>query len=132
MKWYHRRRLEKLANFLKTLKRKQFDFTEIIAKSENGCGTVCCAVGWLPAVDRNIKWAQDLLIDDLLNKKTGEEITFRFGYASDGILNYFGISQDEAKALFIPNQQYLIGENELGEKATPKQVAKLIEKFLKK
>lgn len=50
-------RLLKLAEFLDTLPEEKFNIRAYVKKAENGCGTVCCAVGWLPQVDPdNWKW----------------------------------------------------------------------------
>lgn len=43
-------RLRKLAAFLYKLPPEKFYFGNYVLKAENGCGTVCCAIGWLPRV----------------------------------------------------------------------------------
>lgn len=44
-------RLRKLAAFVAALPDEKFDFSSAVAKSDaGGCGTVCCALKWLPAV----------------------------------------------------------------------------------
>ena len=48
-------RLEKLAVFLDKLKPEEFNINVLT----NTCNTVCCAVGWLPAVDpENWEWSE--------------------------------------------------------------------------
>ena len=58
-------RLLRLAKFLEKLPRRKFDFAELVADTEKrhgkDCGTVCCAVGWTPAVfPKLISWSRIL------------------------------------------------------------------------
>lgn len=59
---------------LKTLKPKEFDFSSFVTEfdRENGCGTVCCVVGWFPKWFPNsgLIWKNDDL--ECVNEK--EEI----------------------------------------------------------
>lgn len=41
-------RLAEVVVMLKELENKQFDFNDYIVDQKNGCGTVCCALGWMP------------------------------------------------------------------------------------
>lgn len=43
---------------LKTLKEEEFDYSEFVTKFKNGCGTVCCAWGWMPRFvpEAGVKW----------------------------------------------------------------------------
>ena len=40
--------LEKLVDGLKSLDKKQFKYDEYVAEFRGGCGTICCAYGWMP------------------------------------------------------------------------------------
>lgn len=137
-----KRRLLKLAAFLRKLPREKFDFTivareagkpmrEALKAGATRCGTTACAVGWMPAVfPRSCEWIAD---------------TFR-GYAMRGVVlkgqpllpfemlkvaeQFFGLTDDEVALLFVPSDAPTPGQ--LGDDATPKQVARHIERFVKR
>ena len=53
-------RLLTLAKFLNTLQPKQFNFQSWVTEFDSNinCGTVCCAVGWMPKVfPHDVKWS---------------------------------------------------------------------------
>ena len=43
-------RLLKIADFLEELPPEKFNFRDYVSESKNDCGTVCCAIGWLPKI----------------------------------------------------------------------------------
>jgi hypothetical protein len=50
----------KIIEFLKGLKPEQFRYDDIVAEYDksNNCGTVCCVLGWFPAIfPTNYSWA---------------------------------------------------------------------------
>ena len=54
-----RKRRRKLAEFLEALPAKKFCYHEMVLEAKNGCGTLCCAAGWMPKVDAvNWQWYQ--------------------------------------------------------------------------
>lgn len=55
----------------------------------------------------------------------------RNDYYDDIAVNLFGISRDDAVALFTPNHQDQIDLKEVDDDATPSQVADLIEEYVK-
>lgn len=119
MKWWHKKRLKKLADFLKTLHHKKFNFGLII----NDCGTVGCAWGWTPVVfPKHLKWHNNFVI--FKDENLDDDFWFH-----EKAAYFFGITTDEALGLFSPGNQYHIGLPNLFD-ATPKQVAKNIETFL--
>ena len=144
MKAFHRRRLEKLRDFLKTIPPKKFnmemwmDLSGIQKEFEkpinaNLCGTAGCAVGWattIPSFRRaglGLYQMKNVWHDQstgcnvrYLNPKTKE-------YYSDfyGVAIFFGIDYHDAEYLFSPD------EYSRNRKVTPKMVAARINEFLK-
>lgn len=133
-----KRRLQKLANFLNNLPEEKFNFEDVITKSNGkACGTVGCAIGWLPAISSKFAWKQcgpkfDLEVK-LGNTKTGYEwVTWTFGGNNgwENIANYFGISTDEAKMLFQPRYARDWTKTVLQGNASAKVVAQSILEFI--
>jgi len=126
-------RLLKLADFLDTVPPKKFDFGDIVREKKNDCGTVCCAIGWMPAAfPKQIKWARGLLgpeLDVVFKNYKGhkEERPADFEVA----MKFFGITMEEAEWLFLPNPlrrpEFL---SELSFDALPQEVARNIRKFV--
>ena len=145
MNTYQRKRLEKLAEFLKTVPSEKFDMElwmdtkAATARSPdpvdaNACGTVGCAMGWATTIPSFRKAGLRLFhINDylgrlssachiaLVDKKTGH-ISSDFSAAAD----FFGISISESEKLFSPDHYK---ENQ---RKNPKFVSKKITNFLKK
>lgn len=50
--------VQKLADGLRTLKPKQFNYHDFITKYNEDCGTVCCAYGWMPKFvpEAGVRW----------------------------------------------------------------------------
>lgn len=143
MKHYHVKRLRKLIAFLRALPRKNFNFRRIVTRAKaNGhvCGTVCCAVGWMPAVfPRFAKWNDEVLRQKAWDSSQGLEFDVPFGLNRDcynpwvaAVAYFFGIDNSVACNLFSPGWQESEGVTKLGETATPKQVAAMLEEFLEK
>ena len=123
-----RKRLEKLIGFLKVLDRKKFDFGNVVRiwDDKHKCGTVCCAMGWTPAIFPGlVKWKK--YSERLILIKNGD--TLKYYHAADCL---FGIPIDVGRELFRP-----MGQDEVHEelpvlkKPTPKQVTKMLKKFLR-
>jgi len=49
-------RLLKLADFLEQLPDKKFNINYIVYKRRETCVSVACAIGWMPAVFKELKW----------------------------------------------------------------------------
>lgn len=123
-------RLQKLHDFLRELKTKSFDFGAWINNYdyEKSCGTVCCAIGWLPKIDpKNWKWNEDE--EPSLIDSNG----YNCDASSDG-QEYFGIDEDLFDHMFIPNSQWRdeFGGKELTRHTTAKKVAKNIAVIIEK
>lgn len=126
------RRLLKLARFLRErVPKEKFDFTVIMQQGENPplealklgahkCGTVGCAIGWMPAVwPKQLEWDtfQCVVIRD-----DEQNIGADFRVARE----WFRISDTDADYLFMPNWGHSVGRD-----ATPKAVADHIRRFVK-
>lgn len=135
MKYFHKNRLLKLAAFLDKLPKAKFNFgllvneagkpmLEALAAGKHACGSVACAIGWMPAVfPRQVKW------DSKENPQGIELIVRRESVPFRSAAQFFGISNDDARYLFNPGGSE-DQATELDDDATPKQVAKHIRKFV--
>ncbi len=118
MKVIYRKRLQKLADFLKTVPRKQFDIERLVFGDPKkiGCGSIACAIGHCPIVFPK-QW-----------KFIG---SYYVKLRSGGIFwdldseKFFGIAERDVVSIFT-SQGYQPYQN-----VTPKMVARKIEKFLK-
>lgn len=140
-----KKRLLKLADFLDKLPPEKFDFSEIAVQKgkpmrealkagRTRCGTVGCAIGWMPAAfprslrwDETRGWATRTFPDVcLINEPTRVDF--------DAAVTFFGITSADAYWLFQPGGWrglYASEHNGLHNDATPKQVAKHIRKFVR-
>lgn len=122
--------LRKLIAFLRELPLEKFFFGSVVEQGDlHGCGTVCCAVGWMPKVfpDR-VKWVKTFglwnvqLVDSMMEGGWWE------GVASE----VFGISEDMAADLFAPYRQHKAHKSLscLGDDAKPGEVADMLEAYI--
>lgn len=118
--------MDKLIKFLKTLKENQFNFREVVSDSQldeedNICGTVCCAVGWFPAIFKEVKW-------DIFGINMGGGLDDFPGIA-EVIL---GIEEDVSEYLFTPYDQYKVHTDlvQCGKEATALEVVAMLEHFV--
>ena len=139
--------LEKMACFLYTLGAKQFNFADVVYESgqdEHGetCGTICCAIGWTPAVFPELAhWVVPEQTGNLTVSADGETEIDYITLARQ----IFDISEVDARYMFTPNcgtsspseEAWFasIGEYDsayaiLYSGATPKQLAKNIRIFI--
>jgi len=155
----NKKRLLKLADFLDELPRKLFDFGTV-AYAEKGltpkqalkagpkCGTVGCAMGWAPVVfPRLLKYVKETDIDptdqfadptqifiELRDKSAILDEWTQHDYSTIAS-EIFDIPNDDANALFTPDYTSFNSvpalETGLSDKATPKQVAKRIRRYVK-
>ena len=134
MKAIHKKRLQKLIAFLRQLPRKRFDFA-IIRKEPPKCGAVGCAIGYLPNV---FPWVFKSVITSRETDMFGtHEVAFRENENlrfQEAAVWVTGIQDDwQAVGLFQAEGQHRVSEELplLPEEATPKQVARMLEKFIK-
>jgi hypothetical protein len=127
------KRLLKLAAFLRQLPPHKFNFDVVtfqigkpmakaLAAREEHCGTVACAIGWLPAVfPRSVLWDSNSNIYEhplVVLKRNKNMVNFS---AAEQL---FDLSYGDARYLFDPERSYL------GSDATAVEVAAHIEKFV--
>ena len=117
-------RLLTLAKFLNTLQPKQFNFQNWVTEFDygNSCGTVCCAVGWMPKIfPLDVKWG-------VVNQHT---ITLRNHQHLNNptslktATEFFGLEVPAALHLFTH-----LHDNQLGDDTTAPQVAQHIRNFV--
>jgi len=119
MQTLHKRRLLKLARFLDKLSPKKFDLNIF----SNDCGSVCCAIGWCPAVFPTY-WTRDAFSEPFLKGKN------QYGFYKLGSFesaeSFFGLNAAESEDLFtVSGEQYSNIDY-----PKPKDVAKAIRTFI--
>lgn len=127
-----RKRLNKLILFLENLEPKRFYFNTVVSQvDEKGCGTVCCAIGWTPAVfPRLAKWGpRSYGITTNLKGFTRERELEDYATAASKL---FGLNIHTANNLFTPKLQRKVHPilPTCGIGASPKKVAGMLRKFL--
>lgn len=125
------RRLLLLANKLDSLPRARFDFGRWVGpkwqgKADLSCGATACAIGWATTmpVFRLLGLRLNAAGYPVLK---GPEVWENAGMKA--ITGIFGVSNDEAGRLFLP-ADFRQEPDKLSRRATPKQVAKHIRKFV--
>lgn len=132
------KRLLKLAAFLRTVPRKRFDYASWVGEDWQGaqdlsCGTTGCALGWAATMSQFRRLGLRLKGNSYFG---GEVVLGRSG-GVNAAKRLFGLTYEEAEYLFVPNDGYNSDpldfeyHDDLDEtKATPKYVARKIEKFV--
>lgn len=128
------RRLGKLASFLETLPRERFNYNHWVGDDWKGkenlsCGTTACALGWAATMKPFRKLGLRLVMPEndwsppfvALKDENFPDTPGDWGTSQDAITEVFGT---ESHDLFFPSDDEL--------KATPKQVAKKIRRFIRK
>lgn len=128
MKPIHKRRLRKLIAFLRRLPRKRFNFG--VVRNETSCGAVACAIGWMPNVfPRVFKPVSAIPCIHWTHEVTfrGEKYTFFYDIAE------WLTGLERARNLFYPSCQKIVDDRlpNLPKTASPKQVAAMLEKFIR-
>lgn len=118
MKPIHVKRLKKLIAFLRKLPRKRFNFA-IVRNEPPKCGVVGCAIGYMPNVFPRVFKSFEVTACNRTFYKAAMWVS--------------GLGWCPAGWLFNPMQQQLVHEKlkNLPTTATPKQVAAMLEKFIK-
>jgi hypothetical protein len=122
----NKERLHKLAAFLDTLDNKDFDYSTYVSELDDGCGTVCCAVGWLPKLfPEDWRWTGKRL--------TPQAVELRgryYAYPSDAASEFFDIPQEDGEALFVDAAKYMQDANYRPTKVTPAMLARFIRQYI--
>lgn len=133
MKPIHVKRLKKLIAFLRKLPRKRFNFA-IIRNEPPKCGAVGCAIGYMPNVFPRVFRSFAIPSYDVQLWTHG--VGFR-GASEPNFVSVAewvsGLERFTASALFEPRNQGKVDARlpHLSKSATPKQVAAMLEKFIK-
>lgn len=132
------RRLLKLAAFLRTIPRRRFNYNRWVGddwagKPDLSCGTEACALGWAATIPAFRKLGLRLDMEQLTFYRQGRVVlgTIRKGRrvieGTEAAERVFGLTHQEATYLFVP---YTTLENQGESQATPKYVARKIERFV--
>jgi hypothetical protein len=123
------KRLLKLATFLRTVPKKQFNYNVFIGRGWKGtsdlsCGTKACALGWAATMPAFRKLGLQIVPIHEGSPEAGGSVTLKDGRgAFYSAMEVFGLNFFEAVRLFAP-------DSATERKATPKQVAKKLEDFV--
>lgn len=122
-------RLLKLAEFLEQLPSESFDFSSFVDSydQEKECGSVCCAIGWMPKV-----------FPDLCQWKKFTGFSFSIDIVTIGsnhtgffaAQEIFDIDDDASSYLFCPRADYDDNDVRLPETASAVDVANRIREFV--
>jgi len=102
-------RIKTLIEALKVLDDSKFSFRAFVTKYDhkNQCGTICCAAGLLPAVDKDWKWVlKDLENDVWAIRYKDTKLTPLFEQLAD----YFAISKSDVVRIFFESKNYFLEE----------------------
>jgi hypothetical protein len=136
MKKFHIDRLEKLYNFLGTIKPSKFyfgawgttDSVSSITSHMNVCGTTACALGWAGSIPEFRKRGLKLVWDEVrleawveYKDSKGNEYV-----SEDAGAEFFGLTDAEAYKLFIPDDLAGFGTDDM----PLSQYRKLLRKFI--
>lgn len=105
-------RVKRFIKFLKKLPKKKFRFVNVVSEfeevDENICGTVCCAVGWLPSFDPDkFKWHAKVYNEGCKSRFLGVPYVNGKEIEND-VCDYFGMTSEEVEAIFynLVNYRY--------------------------
>lgn len=127
-------RLLRLAAFLRTLPRERFDYNHWVGSDWAGaqdlsCGTQACALGWAATIPALRRAGLTLM------RGVWSDIPFvgLKGYHTDDTANMYMDSIESARVVFAIDDyqaRFIFTPSDTEDNATPKQVAKKIEKFV--
>lgn len=130
-------KLLELIEFLKTLSYEDFNFNEVVACYDDytKCGTVCCAIGWLPKLfPDEVEWniTRRGIVGLFLKNEYGSICGSAKEY-DDVAIHVFKLHPYVAQSLFAPDCQRMIHEDlrNLAKNARPTEVAEMLEHFIK-
>ncbi len=98
-------RLIRLAKFLLALTPEQWNYATWVENTSGGCGTTCCAAGWLPSVDpKNWCWLENPGDDRYLAwpRDFPELLSYPPSMIIDALKGYFeGVSTGDIRTVFV-------------------------------
>ncbi len=113
MRTKHKNRILKLAAFLRTLPKVQFNLA-IVAMESSECGTVACAAGWCPTVfPHTMKWVknEDLAQTMSVRRRNPKHVKVHQGSSLRTVAAYLGMTNKQREKTFLPGQNYNTAEH---------------------
>lgn len=115
------RRFEKIIDFLENLPKEKFRFDTTINKfdTDNNCGSICCVVGWFPAIFKeHFYWSYN---DVMVRNKNDDETAWEY------VEKFLGIDEQLSQHFFNGKFQ-MEGYDIIPYNASKHQVLKHIKK----
>ncbi len=115
-------RLKTLIAVLNELDPDKFFFAETVKEHDGQCGTVCCAIGWTPALFPDLaQWGgctQGCYVGDEAYNTLAARL--------------FGMSSNIARGIFVPEGQQEVHDDLelLYDDSTPKEVAAMLTHYI--
>lgn len=121
----NKRNFNKLIKFLTDLPVEKYCLGQVVSKHSKGKGTVCCPVGWFPAIFKGAKW--------VIVKEHGygdHHIEYEGLHMYDWIASeILGIPKWDARCLLTANQQHYINLPNLSKLSSPQEMAETLTKY---
>jgi hypothetical protein len=106
----YRECLLSLESLLRKIPHTQFDFSMFISR-HGACGTICCALGWMPKVDPS-NWEWTLETDDSTSLRFQGTPFLPYHFYGDvgaeamHAVRYFGLTIPEFRRIFVSPETY--------------------------
>lgn len=138
MRRVHRRRLLRLAKFLRRLAPRRFNFAQWIdrnswkGKADLSCGTSACAVGWATTIPQFRRLGLRFRVRDTIWGSRGDLVLIRNKHVIENsvaaiVRRVFGPEAVRSR-LFWPDEN----PECLDDDASPREVAAMIERFVER
>jgi hypothetical protein len=130
-----KRRLLKLAAFLRKLPRKRFHYDHVVGQDWKGrqdlsCGTTACAMGWAATMPIFRKLGLRMQVPE--HGEFGDAVTDAAGSYVFAASEIFGISAGDADYLFSPETEHFERPKGPSPRASNTTVAAHIERYVAK
>ena len=105
--------LEKLKEGLQTLHSDEFSYRTFVQKRDQstGCGTVCCAYGWMPRFvpEAGVKWVQTGVNNNMLRMSDHTSAIFKnINYAEISVYGYTIFGDSILRFMFFGSEYFRI------------------------
>ena len=119
--------MERTLEKLKTLKNEEFKFDREISKVENGCGAVCCIIGWFPQwfPEMGFVWTVDNTYKTLMTYYHGKPLFCR------EVSQIYDLTLDETNYLFFGDTENNDQLPTLNNNSNLKEVINAWEEFIR-